>query len=673
MKATKVFFAIVLGSMFVACQHEKFVEPTQEGNTDTPSKELLSESDYLDFSTTSAVSFDVNYGSLGQRVLVEIYDSMPQLRYSEEEGQTIVGQPIYKMFTDNEGHLKGDFILPSRLTTICLHTSALGVQQFANATIVNGQVKMDLSPKVPSGARKAPRFAEGSHRLWDLGTISNAHWYSIVGWQGNAYGKITDDNNGLLTYGSLSAEDLKIIKPYLGNNQTSEFNQHLVSSDIVNTTIAPEYVNEGGDTVVTESAQVYVTYVGEMGAWYQDGLGYYYYKTGEAPATRQEAQATLKHYVVLPNSSLAGDPPYIDNNIGQKNGYYNFGLDNAPAWANERIQLLFEDPETGQLTTHFPPGYTIGFFLYSKESNVNTNTDETYQLRLKQLWYSNEEWNTDNKKHFSALGYKDKILYGVEDGVNTSYNDLVFTVEADPTGVVKDKERYDIVPELPEEEATETTYKTYAFEDIWPTGGDYDLNDVIIEHSRTVTFDSYNYLKEVVDTFMAVQPSGAASYKDGFAIQIPANLRGNITLPAGAVDESETGSIILFNSAKDVRNRPYVIRRTFTGKQATKVGLDADDYNPFIMSQYNPSAATRTEIHLPKHKATSKTNTALIGADDDAYFINKDGIHPFSVMMPIRGFTAVTEKQPVEFDYPYFKAWVDSKMTGYQGWYLWHK
>lgn len=670
MKINKFLVVMAAGALLTACQSKEGFEAQQNPPQE---KTLLPEENYLDFSTTSVVKFSVNYGDLAQRALVEIYDEMPELAYSPEEGQTIKGTPIYKLFTDEKGYFKGDIVLPTYVTKVYLHTAALGARQFAEADVVNGRVDADLSPVVPASTNRSAR-AEGNYRLWNLGKVGSFNTlYSIVGWEGNAYGKITDDNGGLLSYGTLSAQDLRIIKPYLGNNQTSEFNKHLVSSEVVNTTIAPTYENEKGETVTTESAQIYVTYVGEMGAWYQDGLGYYYYKTNEAPATRAEALANLKFYVVLPNSSLAGDPPYIDNNVGQKSGYYNFGIDNAPAWANERIQLLFEDPETGELTTHFPPGYTIGYFLYSKDSNVNTNTEETYTLKLKQLWFSNENWNTDGKKHFSALGYKDKILYGVEDGVNTSYNDLVFAVDADPTGSVKDKERYDIIPDEPDEDAHEVTYKTYAFEDIWPTGGDYDLNDVIVEHARGVTFDSYNYLKEVVDTFTAVQPKGSATYRDGFAIQIPSNLRGAIQLPSGVVDEQETGSIILFNSAKDVRNKQFIIKRVFSGKQATKEALDTDDYNPFIMSQYDPAAATRTEIHLPKHKATSKADQSLIGAEDDAYFINKDGLHPFSVMMPIRNFTAVTEKSPVEADYPYFKNWVESKMTGYQGWYLWHK
>ena len=41
--------------------------------------------------------------------------------------------------------------------------------------------------------------------------------------------------------------------------------------------------------------------------------------------------------------------------------------------------------------------------------------------------------------------------------------------------------------------------------DIWPNGGDYDLNDVIIEHKRAISFNSNNYVLKVEDTFVPVQ------------------------------------------------------------------------------------------------------------------------------------------------------------------------
>ena len=111
--------------------------------------------------------------------------------------------------------------------------------------------------------------------------------------------------------------------------------------------------------------------------------------------------------------------------------------------------------------------------------------------------------------------------------------------------------------------SSETTYRTYAYEDIWPNGGDYDLNDVIIEHKRAISFNSNNYVLKVEDTFVPVQQSGAATYSNAFAVQYVASQRGSIELPAGAVDETETSSVILFPDAKSVQGNEFTVTRTF--------------------------------------------------------------------------------------------------------------
>ncbi len=666
------------GILLAACSHDvDLYEGGNNGNNGSAQKELKPESEYLNFNTTNVVNLKLNYGEMGQRILLNVYTSNPLVDDEENATSKLTGTPVFKAYTDENGVFEGHAELPTYVNKLYITTDSWGVKRFAEVAISNGKAEADLAAE--GALSRTVTRASGNYKIWDLGSVGSgsnkiSKLYSIVGWDGNAYGKITDGNNGLLTKGSLTANDLKIIKPHLGNGTTSTFSDknNYASTDMVNTSIAATFKNEKGETVVTESAQVYVTYVGEMGAWFQDGLGYYYYKTGEAPASRNDALAQLKHYIVLPNSSLPADAPYLGSTIG-KNGtnYYNYGEENAPAWANERVQLLFEDPATGEISTKFPPGYTIGFFLFSKGNYGNNNcADATYKIKTDYLWYSNVEWNTDSRKyHFSALGYKDKIIYGVEDGQNQSYNDLVFTVEADPTGSIVNESRNIIPIEVPEEDATEETCRTYAFEDIWPNGGDYDMNDVIVEHRRSVTFDSYNYVKEVVDSFLPKQPAGAADYNDGFAIQIPANQRGDITLPTGAVDETETNSIILFKSAKNQRGKWFVIKRTFSGKELTKVGLEDEDNNPFIIANYK-SDENRIEVHLPKHKSTSKANQDQIGSEDDAYFVNKDGAHPFSIKLPVKDFQPVTEQCAIEVEYPDFTKWVESKMTQYLDWYL---
>lgn len=76
--------------------------------------------------------------------------------------------------------------------------------------------------------------------------------------------------------------------------------------------------------------------------------------------------------------------------------------------------------------------------------------------------------------------------------------------------------------------ATTTNHRTYAFEDIWPDGGDYDMNDVVIDHHHRMTIkrdgdgNIYNdWITRIEDDFYAIQPEGSADYQDAFGVEIP--------------------------------------------------------------------------------------------------------------------------------------------------------
>lgn len=104
------------------------------------------------------------------------------------------------------------------------------------------------------------------------------------------------------------------------------------------------------------------------------------------------------------------------------------------------------------------------------------------------------------------------------------------------------------------------------------------------------------------------------------------------------------------------------------------------DLNPFIIAQYTAGADNRTEVHLPKKKATGKANAEQIGAEDDAYYINKDGKYPFAIMLPattgtegpIR-FTPAKETVRIDLEYPDFAKWVESNGATNNDWYLYYQ
>jgi LruC domain-containing protein len=58
--------------------------------------------------------------------------------------------------------------------------------------------------------------------------------------------------------------------------------------------------------------------------------------------------------------------------------------------------------------------------------------------------------------------------------------------------------------------------------------------------------------------------------------------------------------------------------------------------------------------------ATSKADHSLINSADDAYYINKDGKHPFAISVPGLEYIPANEGILINEHYPKFTDWVTS-------------
>ena len=206
---------------------------------------------------------------------------------------------------------------------------------------------------------------------------------------------------------------------------------------------------------------------------------------------------------------------------------------------------------------------------------------------------------------------------------------------------------------------------TLAFEDIWPSGGDYDMNDVIVEYRREVTFNTKNMVTKITDIFTPVHDG--ATFSNAFAYQIDPGQFGKVTSNSTGVKlESETSSIIVTPNAKGSIGKTYTITREFN---ASFKKDDLKGYNPYIIVKYAEGQKDRTEVHLPKSKATSLANQSLIGTNQDAYYIDREGEYPFAIDIPVLGFKPVTESHRIDSEYLDFSKWAESKGTKYTDWY----
>ena len=629
-----VAVTIVFGSLVTGCMEKDVYNP------DAGKQPLPDPDEYFGFETRGDVKLLVNYDVPGFTALVEVYDEDPM--------ETVEGTPvkkegveaIFKTYTDNNGKYEGEMHIPTSVKTVYLYTAAWGLPRCVQLNVENNAVNFDMSVKKQKSSTRSYLF-NGQVPY----TINGRnHLYSLCKW-GEA--------------GSLDGTYLKSVDK-IGDETPLEVAERLMKFFNPNgmSGVNNSYLYKGPRVTnikITVETMLDVIFL-KRDASYDNTFGYYYYKTDEEP----QMISSVDKYIVFPNVKLfAYEGKYL-----------------PILKCGNKARLLYFD-EDGKASEKFPAGYTVGWFIYADGFNgyYHDYDVKENEIRTKELRTSNEAFGNLN----GFVSVKDeksgKTIIGVEDGANQSYCDLLFYVDATPEGSIDDPDRPIIKPDDskddPEPDPVEPLKGTLAFEDIWPSGGDYDLNDVIIEYHRSITFNKDNYVSEVKETYEPVQKAGAATNRNAFAVQYATDQRGEMVLPSSAVDETQTNSIILFPNAMDVRNQKFVITRTFAAgamkKDALKVGNSI--LNPYIIVNYEGAGKdNRTEVHLPKSKATNLANSDQIGKEADAYYVNKDGKHPFAISIP-GTFTPVTETVTIDKEYPDFEKWVESDGKEYTDWY----
>lgn len=659
-------------SLMIACGALTGCADKDVYNPNAGKPELKPEGEYFNFTTTTNVDFDVNYGKFAAGSLLEIYTKNP-IDYNQDGTYSINGEAQYKIFADTDGCFKGKVELATATEKVYIYSPSWGAPMCIEADVENGKVTIDTTVENDETSMRTMASTRANSTLKRITVNESKQLYAIVDWY--RYGKINDINK-LTADGNISDKTIKQIQRTLWHGASSkpsnlDNKEQVRDTKHVNTSIAEAYLNDKNEKVIVTDAELSLTFLTER-AGYQSTIGYYYYKTNNVPTD----PSNIKKYVIVPNASIAGDSPY-------DYGAYN----NAPIKKNTKIELLYED-EKGVLTTKFPAGYTIGYFIISDAFKPSDSKGVKGTINTSKAFiYSNKEWNKEYKgeqaRFISLSTQNGTVVYGVEDGADKSYEDILFSIDCSPNEAIQDPERPVIKPDEPVITTTETTYRTYAFEDTWPTGGDYDLNDVIIEHKRQITVTNMNYVTKVEDTFTATQEKNAATFQNAFAVQFASDQRGTIVLPTGAIDElSETSSVILFPNANMAKDQKFTVTRTFGKEELTKDKLKTDikSLNPFIISQYIAGEINRKEVHLPKNQPTSKADPTQVGAQDDAYYINKNGKYPFAIMLPERSaseaeinFKPATETISIDKEYPDFTKWVESEGKDFNDWYLNYK
>jgi LruC domain-containing protein len=405
--------------------------------------------------------------------------------------------------------------------------------------------------------------------------------------------------------------------------------------------------------------------------------------------------------------------PWLSNGVGYVK------LDarlNGPK-ANSRLVIFSyafydESSKNEDLTTDFNNFYKEYFTNLSSTNVVHfasslpdeiKKTTRPYKIRI--TFYGDEGDGTiifDNVEISGAYSSDPSNNYAPK-----KTNEEIAKVDDDKDKVVN---KYDDYP-VEETKAFNNYYPekgngTIMFEDLWPSKGDYDFNDLVVGYRFNVVSDADNNIVEI--KFEVTPRAIGAGYNNGFGFMLDNIAYNKIYSVEGLKTEAKwlslnengteadqkVATIIPIASASDFLKGPggstgvnvdpkveYIKPQTIyfsvkfrdeNGKApnglVSMLDFSPENFNPFAIINQN----RENEIHLPGYEPSAKADQKIFGTFDDNssegnYYKSKDNL-PWALNIPAE-IPYSTEKVDFIKSYPKFADWAGSKGEKYQDWY----
>lgn len=576
--------------------------------------------------------------------------------------------------TDNKGVLDVPLSLPTYQKQVTIFPHAMGVPQNVEVLVANnkvsfhyvgGKMQTMLAPTVETGL-----------------TATNSGFMRKAGVEDKFSYKLgTFDTDGKPNY--LTTPDVL----------TTAFKDRVLAALPESQAVPfyrPQYLNNILPVVeVTQTADVWITFVHE-GASYKNVLFYYIYNKSTPPTSVNDIDSL---YAIFPNSSFSGSGGGLT--------------------AGDRVKI-----------GRFGKDTMIGFALAANGFRSSTNINKGLGV-----WYSHEQFNdeaTAYKDHVIMLYDADtkRYIIAFEDvrrdngQSDQDFNDAVFYASANPpenitanVPPVKDTADCDNdgVPDsfddYPCDDTkaydryfpSKTEYGTIAFEDLWPSTGDYDMNDLVVRWRFHAVVDPDNKVLEL-NAKVFTDAKGAA-LPGGFGVEFPFAASkvdavtgsqitgGRATLAASGLEAGHTKAVmIFFDKAVDQLSQPggsfyntrrfaplatpdtIVTKMTFVNPLPFK-DLGTYPFNPFLFT------STRSvEVHLPNRANTALANVALFGTSRDnsiptsGRYYKTTGNLPWAIHFPVK-FDYPAEKIDIVTAYTKYAAWVQTNGLLNNDWY----
>ena len=710
MKKSTINLTLMLAALLLASCHD-------HSYPGTPEEQRKGMANTFDFSTVQDVNLTVDYSAAAAgAVFFSIYAENPMT----DDTEPVVkkdAQPVFQAYTDASGVFREAVRLPAYATRLYVYTGNFFVgDELLTCDVQNGTARVAAAADNATTRGIAPftRAAEQTTSLETLYQLTN-----IVDWR-------TGDDTGTAIYKAwqtpLGSWDAGSGRPsYIISENTEDYTRlaftseemtgimQAISGALTNKQACSQEYRLSEDMVMKKDGEVAVTVVGTNSCW-NSSLGYYYYT--DKPNDRKD----LNIIMLFPNTQ-DGKSSFIKSKGNNYNG--NIGLQRGDV-----VQLMYypniANGDYSNATKVFPKGTRVGFILKSNGWGMQkTVGDKKYynsykgDLKGSEIGRQYNAWasSTDGMSYCHAdaeQNQADPGTYGIanpngegrvakfayenaegqqyaiisfEDACNDDdYDDLILALKP-----------IDTFEKLPTPEPRKTSASgVYAFEDLWPARGDYDLNDAVIDYAQQWLWSAaevgadYKIVKETVSltpylNYVTLQ-SGLAVTIDSKATPTAVSMKTVKDGVATAKQFAKDGNTyLLTDNISATAGTQFVIELEYSdGIKQDK----ASTVKPFIYR--NEGDNGRWEVHIPFEKPTDKMIMSYFDTQDDCSDVDKGnyyvraGNYPFAFFLSgvsVNVFKNTlllreNESKPIDELYPFFLDWAVSKGATNKDWYL---
>lgn len=674
MKLKHIAYVLLLVVTFASCKRDRVNPADDKGiNTNVERSEDMVVPNGFNYNTTQDLSLDIiladRNGTPIPGVRVDVY---------AEPFDGLKEPKVYATaITDKNGVIDVPLSLPTYQKQVTIFPHAMGVPQNVEVPVSANKVKFHYM------AGKVQTMVSPS-------TVLNGSLSSV----GNGFSR------------KAGVEDKFSFK--LGTFNTDGVPNYLTTPDVLTTAFTnrvlgalpesqavpvyrPQYLNSGVPPLieVTQTADVWITFVHE-GASYKNVLFYYIYNKNTPPATANDIDSL---YAIFPNVSFSGSGGGLA--------------------AGDKVKL-------GRFGKDTMIGFAIAANGFRSSTNINKGLG---------VWYSHKDFNDEAstfKDHVIVLYDQptERYIIAFEDvrrdngQSDQDFNDAVFYASANPpTGInnpgPKTEDPNDCdndgVPDSFDDYPCDSTkaydryfpsktdFGTVAFEDLWPSTGDYDINDLVIRWQFHACVDPQNRVIEL-NAKVYADAKGAA-LPGGFGVEFPfdaskvdqftgSQITGNrATLASNGLEAGHTKAVaIFFDKVVDQLSQPggsfYNTRRFAPLATPDTIKTKMTFVNPLPFTQlgvypFNPflfTSARNIEVHLPNRANTALANTGLFGTGNDntipasnRYYKTKNNL-PWAMHFPVK-FDYPAEKVDIVTAHLKYSSWVQTNGLLNNDWY----